>query len=249
MYGIKEFNNQSRFMRKNNNTRIKITLVITIAILVNAYVLTGCFKRSSIPDYNGIDVFAEYVNNNAEIEIIDWDTNDIDNENKIATIGVIVNADPNKEILYSEIDSIRLAGNRFLKNHPEYFLNEYCFCLEVRSLEYEDHGGFAIARFANFEEMILPVSSQGGKQLYDSLCAIEVFMSEDDLDYVSGLHDIVSLRIHPAVQKDDQSLKLSCVAMVSKMSCLNDVYVVGSWYDCFMDSDLECSVHSYVWIQ
>ncbi len=228
---------------------VYLTLVITIAILVNAYVLTGCFKRSSIPDYNGIDVFAEYVNNNAEIEILDWDTNDIDNENKIATIGVIVNADPNKEILYSEIDSIRLAGNRFLKNHPEYFLNEYCFCLEVRSLEYEDHGGFAIARFANFEEMILPVSSQGVKQLYDSLCAIEVFMSEDDLDYVSGLHDIVSLRIHPAVQKDDEALMVDCLEIVLSMNWLTDVYVVNSWYEFFEKAELECNIHSYVWLQ
>ena len=228
---------------------VYLTLVITIAILVNAYVLTGCFKRSSIPDYNGIDVFAEYVNNNAEIEILDWDTNDIDNENKIATIGVIVNADPNKEILYSEIDSIRLAGNRFLKNHPEYFLNEYCFCLEVRSLEYEDHGGFAIARFANFEEMILPVSSQGGKQLYDSLCAIEVFMSEDDLDYVSGLHDIVSLRIHPTVQKDDEALMVDCLEIVLSMNWLTDVYVVNNWYEFFEKAELECNIHSYVWLQ
>ena len=236
-------------MQYNRNWILR--LLGCILLFAEVFVLVGCIRiRTSLPpDYNGIDVFAEYVNNNAEIEILDWDTNDIDNENKIATIGVIVNADPNKEILYSEIDSIRLAGNRFLKNHPEYFLNEYCFCLEVRSLEYEEHGGFAIARFANFEEMILPVSSQGGKQLYDSLCAIEVFMSEDDLDYVSGLHDIVSLRIHPAVQKDDEALMVDCLEIVLSMNWLTDVYVVNSWYDFFGKAELECNIHSYVWLQ
>lgn len=236
-------------MQYNRNWILR--LLGCILLFAEVFVLVGCIRiRTSLPpDYNGIDVFAEYVNNNAEIEILDWDTNDIDNENKIATIGVIVNADPNKEILYSEIDSIRLAGNRFLKNHPEYYLNEYCFCLEVRSLEYEDHGGFAIARFANFEEMILPVSSQGGKQLYDSLCAIEVFMSEDDLDYVSGLHDIVSLRIHPAVQKDDEALMVDCLEIVLSMNWLTDVYVVNSWYDFFEKAELECNIHSYVWLQ
>lgn len=218
-------------------------------LFANAWFFFGCRVQDSKPHYNGIDEFAEYINNNSDIDILNWHTNSIDHEKKIADIGVVVDADPNADILFSDVDSIRCAANEFLTSNPDYFLNDYCICLSVMSLQGEDHGGFAVARFANFEEMFLPEGSKGDEPKYDSLCVIEVFTSDNDLDYIAGLDDIISLRIHPAVQKDDQSLKLSCVAMVSKMSWLNDVYVVGSWYDCFMDSDLECSVHSYVWIQ
>lgn len=50
--------------------------------------------------------------------------------------------------------------------------------------------------------------------------AVKAFMSEDVLDYVSGLRDIVSLRIHPAVQKNDEALMADCLENVLSMNCL-----------------------------
>ena len=49
---------------------------------------------------------------------------------------------------------------------------------------------------------------------------MKAFMSEDVLDYVSGLRDIVSLRIHPAVQKNDEALMADCLENVLSMNCL-----------------------------
>ena len=222
------------------NRKWILRLLSSILLLSEVIVLSGCIRiRTSLPtDYKGIDEFAEYVNSNADIEPLYWGV-DIDKDEKIVNIFIeMKNPEP-----YSKIDSIRIAANKFLEDNPTYFLNEYLIRILVTDTEPEK---LYYAKFSNTEEMGIPAYEDKGKPQYESLCAIEVLVSEDDLEYISGLDDIVSIRFHPTKQQDE-SLMIACFETVSSMNWLTDVYVVGNWYDYFEDSDLECAVHDWTW--
>lgn len=212
----------------------------SILLLAEVIVLSGCIRiRTSLPpDYKGIDEFAEYVNSNADIEPLYWGV-DIDKDEKIVNIFIeMKNPEP-----YSKIDSIRIAANDFLTNNPEYFLNNYLIRIWITIDEPQK---LYYAKFSNSEDLEIPYQNDNGKPEYNSLCAVEVLVSEEDLDYISGLDDIVSIRFHPA--NLNETLMTSCLETVSSMNCLTDVYVIGDWYDYFEDSDLECTVHDWTWI-
>lgn len=223
--------------------RILIVEVVAVSLLISVLLLfAGCRQKKSQPDYKGIDDFAEYINSNAEVKISYWDIYDINEDNKIANIWLLID----KQAPFGEVDSIRVAANDFLNNNPEYFLNDYCICITVRNTY--DKPGMVYARFANIERITIPALSEGGYPTYDSLCAVEAFVSEEDLDYLAGLDDIVSLRIHP-FNLNDETFMLECLSAVQSMNGLNDVYVADEWYDCFNDSDIECIVHSWLWTE
>lgn len=216
-----------------------LRLLGSILLLAEVIVLSGCIRiRTSLPpDYKGIDEFAEYVNSNADIEPLYWGV-DIDKDEKIVNIFIeMKNPEP-----YSKIDSIRIAANDFLTNNPEYFLNNYLMRIWITT---DDPQKLYYAKFSNSEDLEIPYQNDNGKPEYDSLCAVEVLVSEDDLEYISGLDDIVSIRFHPA--NPNETLMIGCCETVSSMDCLTDVYVIGDWYDYFEDSDLECTVHDWTW--
>ena len=167
---------------------------------------------------------------------------DINEDNKIANIWLLID----KQAPFGEVDSIRVAANDFLNNNPEYFLNDYCICITVRNTY--DKPGMVYARFANIERITIPALSEGGYPTYDSLCAVEAFVCEEDLDYLAGLDDIVSLRIHP-FSLNDETFMLECLEAIKSMDSLNDVYVADEWYDFFNDSEIEFVVHSWLWTE
>ena len=223
------------------NRKWILRLLGSILLLAEVIVLSGCIRiRTSLPpDYEGIDEFAEYVNSNADISPLSWSV-DLDKDSEIVNILIYIN----DQKPYSEIDSIRIAANDFLTNNPEYFLNNYLIRIWITIDEPQK---LYYAKFSNSEDLEIPYQNDNGKPEYNSLCAVEVLVSEEDLDYISGLDDIVSIRFHPTKQQDE-SLMIACFETVSSMNWLTDVYVVGNWYDYFEDSDLECTVHDWTWI-
>lgn len=222
------------------NRKWILRLLGSILLLAEVIVLSGCIRiRTSLPpDYEGIDEFAEYVNSNADISPLSWSV-DLDKDSEIVNILIYIN----DQKPYSEIDSIRIAANDFLTNNPEYFLNNYLIRIWITIDEPQK---LYYAKFSNSEDLEIPYQNDNGKPEYNSLCAVEVLVSEEDLDYISGLDDIVSIRFHPA--NLNETLMTSCLETVSSMNCLTDVYVIGDWYDYFEDSDLECTVHDWTWI-
>lgn len=211
-------------------------------LLVVIFSVTSCRIKKHQPDYNGIDEFVAYITSNSDVEIQYWYTDLINKDYQTANIAIYIG----EQVPLSEIDSVRVAANDFLNNNPDYFLNDYCICITVKNRI--DKPGFAYARFANIERITIPALSEGGYPKYDSLCAVEAFVSEEDLDYLAGLDDIVSLRIHP-FNLNDETFMLECLSTVRSMNGLNDVYVADEWYDCFNDSDIECIVHSWLWTE
>lgn len=217
-----------------------LRLLGCILLFAEVFMLPGCirFRTSLPPDYEGVDEFAEYVNSNADISPLSWSV-DLDKDSEIVNILIYIN----DQKPYSEVDSIRIAANEFLKNNPDYFLNDYLIRILVTI---DGPEKLYCAKFSNSENIKIPYQNDNGKPEYDSLCAVEVLVSEDDLEYISGLDDIVSIRFHPTKQQDE-SLMIACFETVSSMNWLTDVYVVGNWYDYFEDSDLECTVHDWTW--
>ena len=221
--------------------KIVYSLRFLTSILIVVLLFTGCALKEASPDYNGLDDFAEYVNNNSDVEINYWSVSDIDKEKKTANIGVIIS--PKQS--FAEIDSIRVAANRFLSDTPEYFLNDYYICITV--LDSYDKPSVVYAKFANFEDMTIPISHKVEATKWESLYAVEAFVSKNDLEYLAQLDNIILLRIHPNDYKDE-SLMIGCLDAVASIDSLNDVYVVDEWYDYFEESDLDCSIHSWIWI-
>lgn len=216
--------------------RIK-KVFVCILVFLEIFLISSCWKNDSIPNYNGIDEFAEYVNDHATIDPLYWSI-DLDKDSNIANILIYIEG----KKPYSDIDSIRTSANSFLQDNPDYFLNEYLIRIFVTS---DKEHGLNYAKFSNSEDMLIPAFEDDGKPVYDSLCSIEVLISEEDLEYISSLDDIVSIRFHPA--NPNETLMIGCCETVSSMDCLTDVYVVGNWYDYFEDSDLECTVHDWTW--
>ena len=216
-----------------------LRLLGCILLFAEVFMLPGCirFRTSLPPDYEGVDEFAEYVNSNADISPLSWSV-DLDKDSEIVNILIYIN----DQKPYSEVDSIRIAANEFLKNNPDYFLNDYLIRILVTI---DGPEKLYCAKFSNSENIKIPYQNDNGKPEYNSLCAVEVLVSEEDLDYISGLDDIVSIRFHPA--NPNETLMIGCCETVSSMDCLTDVYVVGNWYDYFEDSDLECTVHDWTW--
>ena len=208
--------------------------LLCVVLIFNMLILSGCTKKEAHPNYHGIKEFAEYVNDNAEIEPLYWDI-DIDKDCKILNITIEMQ-EPEP---FSKIDSIRIAANKFLEDNPNYFLNEYLIRIRVTTTDSEK---LYYAKFSNTEDIGIPAYEDKGTPQYDSLCAVEVLVAEDDLEYIAELEDIVSIRLYPEEQKSE-SLMVSCFETVSSMNWLTDVYVVGNWYDYFCDSKLECTIH------
>jgi len=195
------------------NRKWILRLLGTILLLAEVIVLSGCIRiRTSLPpDYKGIDEFAEYVNCNADISPLSWSV-DLDKDSEIVNILIYIN----DQKPYSEVDSIRIAANEFLKNNPDYFLNDYLIRILVTI---DGPEKLYCAKFSNSENIKIPYQNDNGKPEYDSLCAVEVLVSEDDLEYISGLDDIVSIRFHPA--NLNETLMTSCLETVSSMNCLS----------------------------
>ena len=174
--------------------KIRERVISCILICVILVMFSGCLRNISATNhYGAIREFADYVNSNAEIEPLYWSV-DIDKDKKILNIFIeMKKAEP-----FSKIDSIRIAANKFLEDNPTYFLNEYLIRILVTDTE---PAKLYYAKFSNTEEMGIPAYKDKGKPQYESLCAIEVLVSEDDLEYISGLDDIVSIRFHPTKQQ------------------------------------------------